>query len=200
MSSPLGGPPRRDSSNPLWAVLVPSAVVLLAAVITAHFVHRTGMPTVQHWSPTTPRKIGQAAIDYDRVSDLSAVSVGGSDDERWQMMIGNGDGTYRTPTGNPKFGTFAGFHCNFHGSMLQTAPNSISCEIIQTLDDFDQQMPTDSIYFLFDGQRVTAKIVESRKGYAEAKLPFEVATSLAAAKSAEVEVGDVQYKFTDYQL
>jgi hypothetical protein len=61
-------------------------------------------------------------------------------------------------------------------------------------------VPTDSLLFLIDGQRASAKVISSGSVAATAEIPIDLALSMANAHSVEIESGSEQLKMTDYQM
>jgi hypothetical protein len=179
-------------------ILVISAGALLGLATFVH--HERTSQTAPQYVPITPHSQGQVVVTYDQIKNVTNITVGGVNDPNWQALIGNGNGTYRTPSPDPTYGTFIDFFYSFHGSVLNSPPDSIICDVVQSMGGLEDDMPKDAIYFLADGNRGSAKIIASRTGIATGQLPIDLAISIAHAKSVEIEVGDLRFKMTDPQL
>jgi hypothetical protein len=181
---------------------IPIAVILcgliLLGLLSAYLTHRSLGRAQSIHAFNKPQSVGQARLDYDQIKDVSTVSVGAIDDPDWRMLIGNGDGTYKQPTGS-KFGTFVEFEASLHGTAMSEPP-PIVCHVVESLGEFDDEMPDDNLYFLVDGHRFSAPVVDSRRGYAAARLSPDQTSTIAQAKSVEIEAGNLQYMLTDYQI
>jgi hypothetical protein len=152
------------------------------------------------WAPTSPQSTAVVTVSYDRFQNAGEASVGGFSDRQWRMLIGDGPGHFRSPSPDTDSGAYIGFRADYDGPTLQKPPLLISIDIVYNYGADQTDMPTDSLYFLIDGQRASATIIASHPNIATAAMPADMALKMSHARNVEMECGPSQFKLTDQEV